>query len=43
MISLLGIVLSLALLVGLAYRGISVLMLAPLAALLACRSAPSPH
>ena len=40
MISLLGIVLSLALLVGLAYRGISVLMLAPLAALLACLLSP---
>lgn len=40
MISLLGIVLSLALLVGLAYRGISVLMLAPLVALLACLLSP---
>lgn len=40
MISLLGIALSLALLMGLAYRGISVLMLAPLAALLACLLSP---
>ncbi len=40
MISLLGIVLSLSLLVALAYRGISVLMLAPLAALLACLLSP---
>lgn len=40
MISLIGIALSLMLLMGLAYRGLSILILAPLAAMLACQLSP---